>query len=115
AVDEVRAESGLRDDLTGDRVDLLRRHPGPHRPHGRGLRALQYRVRVRHVGIAGFPHSVGARAVGVVALGDWSADVDHHHVTGLDHPIGHVVVWAGPVGPGTDDHEVGVRVALGDD
>ena len=97
-----------------DRVDSSRGHAGTHRAARGRLGAPQHRVVLEEIGRR-LADDVGAGGVGAVALSGRAADVDHHRVAGLDDPIGHLVVRAGPVGAGADDDEVGPLVALGDD
>ena len=56
----------------------------------------------------------GARGVGAVAVHE-PAEVQHDHVAVLDHPLPRLVVRVGPVGPGADDGEVDLRVAVVDE
>ena len=90
------------------------RDPGPTASQAACLGLLEHLVVGAEVG-RGLADGVGAGRVGAVAARHRAADVDHDRVAGLDHPVRQLVVRAGAVGPGADDHEVDGGVALGDD
>ena len=112
AVDEQLPEPGRGEVLACGGIDLADRDPRSDGLACQALRLLQHRVRLGDLG-GGLAHRVGPGAVGVIAAGQRPADVHHHDVPGLDHPVGHPVVRVGAVRARADDHELGAREPLG--
>jgi hypothetical protein len=113
-VEEGRAEAGPGDRLARGRVDRLGGHAGPHRGAGRLLGVVQDLVVRGELGRR-LAESVGPGAVRAVPGGHRAADVDHHDIARGQHPVRHLVVRAGRVRPGPDDHEVHGGVSRGQD
>ncbi len=104
AVDEGRPEAGVGDQVARDGIELTCRDPRTDGLAGGGLRLAQHAIQLGEVGRRRTDED-GPRRVGAVAVSR-AADVEHHGVTGLDHPITGFVVRAGAVRPGADDGEV---------
>ena len=97
------------DDAAGHGVDVLGRHPRPHRRHRRLLGGQENGVAVATSApgspVDHRPGDVGAVAdVGSVVV--LAAEVADHHLARPDPPGPGLVVGAGPVGPTAHDGEV---------
>jgi hypothetical protein len=100
--------------VTGGAVDVLRGASWPD-----GLAGLVLGV-LEHAVVAGEPGGrladrVRPGAVRAVAGRHRAADVDHHDVPAAENTVGDLVVRAGGVRPGADDHEVHLGVPLAQD
>jgi hypothetical protein len=115
AVDEPIAQTGVSDRDAGGGVDRARGGPRCDRCDCGFLSGFQYRVAVGDLGVCRLAQGVRAGAIGEVAVRSGAPDVDHHQVPGSHHPVGNVVVRAGPVGSRTDDDEGRRGVPFRDD
>src|SRR5690625_4452244 len=86
AMDEVLAKTGVGEDLACYRVNLLRGHTWTDMIDRGLLRALQHLV-TTGVLLVGFADHVGACLVRAIPVRGGSADVDHHWLARLDHPV----------------------------
>ncbi len=109
AVDEGLAVSRVGDDGSGGAVDVLAGRAGTNRVDSGLLGLADDLVNLADL-VRRLADAHGAGGVGPVAVLE-PAEVEHHRIPDLDHPVAGLVVRVGAVGAGSDDGEVDLLVA----